>query len=126
MKKKKGITSFGKSSLVNYKKKINRSTVSPAHKRKTEQTNSKQKQSRKILKNGYKIMSPWNIMVMIMVKIATSRTGQFSEKNALLQKIGNKKKKARKSHIQKKRNFKPMRGFPVFVARACSGSAEGA
>lgn len=37
-----------------------------------------------------------------------------------------KKKKARKSHIQKKRNFKPMRGFPVFVARACSGSAEGA
>jgi hypothetical protein len=61
-------------------------------------------------------MSPWNIMVMIMVKIATSRTGQFSKKNALLQKIGNKKtKKARKSHIQKERNFKPVGGFPVFV-----------
>lgn len=40
----------------------------------------------------------------------------LEKKNALLQKIGNKKtKKARKSHIQKERNFKPVGGFPVFV-----------
>ena len=72
-------------------------------------------------------MSPWNIMVMIMVKIATSRTGQFSKKNALLQKIGNKKKKKKKQGsptYRRKEISNPWVGFQFLWA--CSGSAEGA